>query len=380
MSAGGSTGVVLVALGANFGIAVAKFAAAAWTGSAAMLSEAIHSLVDTSNQGLLLLGLKRAERPADALHPFGYSKEIYFWSFVVAVLLFSMGAGVSIYEGVHKVMDPHPITDPHINYIVLAVAMALEGISTWKAVAEFRNRYPGRGMFEALRRSKDAALFTVVLEDVAALTGLSMAMIGVAAAHLLGLDWADGVASIGIGILLASVAAFMSVEIRSLIVGEAADESVQAGVRELIAAEIGAGLPVKSINELRTMHLGPEDVLLAASIDFQDGVDSREIEQVTSRIESKIQAAFPSVRRIYLEVQNATDHRLSEDRSNAKGVSSGMPESPAMAVAIASSVTPATARAATRASPVPELAHANVNQAAAPKGKGKHKKGRPRPR
>jgi cation diffusion facilitator family transporter len=308
--------VVLVALGANLGIAIAKFAAAAWTGSSAMLSEAIHSLVDTSNQALLLLGLKRSARPADALHPFGYSKEIYFWSFVVAVLLFSMGAGVSIYEGVHKVLAPHPITDPHVNYIVLGIAIALEGLSTWKAVGEFNRRYAGQGMFTALRRSKDAALFTVVLEDIAALAGLVLAMAGVAAAHLLAIEWADGVASIAIGLLLASVAAFMSVEIRSLIVGEAADDAVQAGVRDIIGHEIGAGRPVRAINELRTMHLGPDDILLAASIDMQDGIGASEVEATTARIEKAIAAKHPAIRRLFLEVQSETDHRVALAREN----------------------------------------------------------------
>lgn len=171
-----STTFVLIALGANVGIAVAKFAAATWTNSSAMLSEAIHSLVDTSNQALLLLGLRRSQRPADASHPFGYSKEIYFWGFVVAVLLFSMGAGVSIYEGVHKLLEPHPISDPHVNYIVLGIALALEGYSTYRAVGELKVRHANQGLIDALRKSKDAALFTVVMEDIAAMTGLTLAL------------------------------------------------------------------------------------------------------------------------------------------------------------------------------------------------------------
>lgn len=361
MAAGGSTGVVVVALAANLGIAIAKFAAAAWTGSSAMLSEAIHSLVDTSNQALLLLGLKRAARPADAAHPFGYSKEIYFWSFVVAVLLFSMGAGVSIYEGVHKVLDPHPITDPHVNYIVLAVAIVLEGLSTWKAVGEFNRRYAGRSMVTALRQSKDAALFTVVLEDIAALAGLVLAMAGVAAAHLLQLQWADGVASIAIGLLLASVAAFMSVEIRSLIIGEAADDMVQAGVRAIVAAEIGQGKPVRVLNELRTMHLGPDDVLLAASIDFEDGVPSREVERTTARIEREITTQFPIVRRLFLEVQGADDHKATVVRENGHA-----PPPPVAAEIAAPAQAPAVAAAMTTAPPG--------------RGGKSSRKGRPRPR
>ena len=233
MASSGSKKVVLIALAANLGIALAKFAAAAWTRSSAMLSEAIHSLVDTSNQALLLYGLARSQRPADARHPFGYSKELYFWSFVVAVLLFSMGAGVSIYEGITKLRDPHPISDFWINYIVLGIALALEGVSAYKALSEFGARRGSRGWFAALRASKDAALFTVVLEDLAAVTGLLIALVALLCVQHLGWDRADAIASIAIGLLLASVAAFMSVEIKSLLVGEAANPKVQAGIEAI---------------------------------------------------------------------------------------------------------------------------------------------------
>lgn len=311
MSAGGSTGVVLVALGCNLGIALSKFAAAAYTGSSAMLSEAIHSLVDTSNQALLLYGLKRSSRPADARHPFGYSKELYFWSFIVAILLFSMGAGVSIYEGVDKLYHPHPLSDPHINYIVLAIALALEGVSTWRALSEFNARRGEQGLMAALRSSKDPALFTVVLEDLAALTGLVAALAGIAAADFLGIAEADGIASIVIGLVLASVAAFMSVEIQGLIVGEAASPQMQAGLKSLIEAEMGADRPVRAINEIRTMHLGPDDVLVAASLDFKDGETALGVEQTIGRLDRAIKARYPAVQRLYLEVQSERDHRAA---------------------------------------------------------------------
>ncbi len=311
MARSDSTIFVLIALGANLGIALAKFAAAAWTNSSAMLSEAIHSLVDTSNQALLLLGLKRSKRPADAAHPFGYSKELYFWGFVVAVLLFSMGAGVSIYEGVHKLLDPHPISDPHINYIVLAVAMVLEGYSTYRAVKEFNRRQPGKKLVEALRQSKDAALFTVVLEDIAAMTGLTLALLGVMAAHLLGFHWGDGAASVAIGLLLALVAIFMAIEIRSLIIGEAVSRDTQRGLKKLIEAEVGPDKAIRAINEIRTMHLGPEDVLLAASVDFHDGVVSESVEATTARLERAIQTNYPVVRRLFLEAQSVAAHQAA---------------------------------------------------------------------
>lgn len=309
MSAGGSTGVVLVALACNLGIAAAKFTAAGWTGSSAMLSEAIHSLVDTSNQALLLVGLKRSARPADARHPFGYAREIYFWSFIVAILLFSLGAGVSLYEGVQKLMHPHPISDARVNYLVLAVAIALESVSTWKALSEFNERRGDKGFVAALRASKDPTLFTVVLEDLAALTGLFIAFAGILVSCELAFAAGDGIASIAIGLVLAAVAAFMSIEIQGLIVGEAAAADVVAGLQRIVSAETGAGKAISAINEVRTLHLGPDDVLMAASVDFHDGESARSVEQVTARIERAVRARYPQVKRVYLEVVAARDHR-----------------------------------------------------------------------
>lgn len=320
MSQGGSTGVVLVALACNLGIALAKFAAAAWTQSSAMLSEAIHSLIDTSNQGLLLLGLKRAERPPDARHPFGYSKEIYFWSFIVAIVLFSLGAGVAIYEGVDKLANPHPIYAPEVLYAVLAVAIALEGVSTWKAISEFNARRRGSKteFVAALRSSKDPSLFAIVLEDLAALAGLFIALVGVALAHLGRFQSADGVASILIGLVLAFVAVFLATEIKSLIVGESVTPDVEAGIRAIIAAETGDNRPVRRINELRTMHLGPDDVLVAASVDFRNGETARTVEDVTSRLERAIRDRYPQVRHVFIEVQSEAAHKASAAALSAK--------------------------------------------------------------
>lgn len=312
MATAGSTSVVVVALVCNLGIAFAKFAAAAWTGSSAMLSEAIHSLVDTSNQGLLLHGIRRSRRPADAFHPFGYSKELYFWSFVVAILLFSLGAGVAIYEGVEKLIDPRPVTDPIVNYVVLAVAFVLEAISATKAVQEFNGRRGSLPALVALRTSKDPALFTVLLEDGAALAGLTIATVGIAISHATGSPTADGYASILIGLLLGAVAAFMSIEIRSLIVGEAASPAVLQDIRDAIAAEQGSGKPIRAINDIRTMHLGPTDILVAVSVDFEDGVTAETIESTTSRVERAIKARQPAVRHFFMEGQSSTDHAETE--------------------------------------------------------------------
>lgn len=343
VSAGGSTGVVMVALACNLGIAAAKFAAAAWTGSSAMLSEAIHSLVDTSNQALLLVGIKRAARPADARHPFGYAREIYFWSFIVAILLFSMGAGVSIYEGIDKLAHPHPIHDAYITYIVLGTAIVLEGISTWKAVSEFNSRRGEVGMLAALRSSKDPTLFTVVLEDLAALAGLAVALAGILAADKFGFALADGIASIVIGLILAAVAAFMSIEIQGLIIGEATHPSVQDGLRVLVAAETGEGRPIRRINEIRTMHLGPDDVLVAASCDFNDSETAKSVEATGARIERAIKARYPQVKRLYIEVQSDRDHASllpDEEKAAPPGAVAAVAE-----VGVPSSQTPAAASA-----------------------------------
>ena len=308
MAASGSTGVVLVALGANLGIAVAKFAASVYTGSSAMFSEAIHSLVDSSNQGLMLFGIKRSARPADAKHPFGYSKELYFWSFVVAIVLFSLGAGFSIYEGVHKVLHPHAIENVHIIYAVLGVAILLEGYATYKAYKEFDKRRRGRGFLTALRQSKDPALFAILLEDFGAILGLIVAGIGVTIADQMGIAEADGIASIIIGVILAGLAIFMAIEIKALIVGEAADVETQRGIMEIVSGEVGADRPILEINEIRTMHLGPTDILVAASVDFRDGIASEQVEATTEKLENEIKSRFPDVRRLFLEAQSVRAH------------------------------------------------------------------------
>jgi cation diffusion facilitator family transporter len=306
VDAGASKAVIFVALACNLGIAIAKFIAAAWTQSSAMLSEAIHSLVDTANQGLLLLGISRAKLPPDAQHPFGYGKEIYFWSFIVAMVLFSLGAGVAIYEGVWKVIDPHRIHDARVLYIVLAVAIALESYSAAQAVGEFNSRRQksGLGFIAALRASKDPSLFAIVLEDIAALVGLAIALIGILIADVGGYPQADGIASILIGLVLGGVAAFMSSEIRSLIVGESASRAVQAGLSEIIAGETGPGKPISRINDIRTMHLGPRDVLVAASVDFHDGVSAKTVEDVTAQLQRAIRTRFPEVQHLFIEVQS----------------------------------------------------------------------------
>ncbi len=314
MSAGGSTKVVIAALIGNAAIAVTKFGAALFTGSSAMLSEAVHSLADTGNQGLLLYGMKRAARPADRRHPFGYSREIYFWSFIVAIVLFSLGAGVAIYEGIDKIRHPHAMTDAYVNYIVLIAAMLFEAGSFYVAITEFNKVRGGKRVLPAIVESKDAALYTVLLEDMAAMAGLVIALVGVVAADMGGIVEADGLASVAIGLLLAGVAIFLTWQTKGLIIGEAASDELTQGVEALVRGNDH----VEAINELRTMHLGPDDVLLALSVDFKNSHQAETIEQAVTEIESQIKSRWPSVRRVFLEVQSASGHAALEGRPIVK--------------------------------------------------------------
>lgn len=307
MAAHGSKKVIYAALAGNGLIAITKFVAAALTGSSAMLSEAIHSVVDTGNQGLLLYGIKRAQKPADEHHPFGYGSEIYFWSFVVAILIFGVGAGVSIYEGIQKLAQPHPITSPHINYIVLGIAMVFEAAAWWIAYKEFGKVRGSAGLFEAIQRSKDPTVFTVLFEDTAAMLGLIVAFIGVLFADLYDIAWADGAASVVIGIILAGTATVLAYETKGLLIGESAGRSVLSGIRRIVTSAPG----VNRVNELRSMHLAPNDILLALSLDFNDNMKVSEVEDSISRIERDIKSRFPEVKRLFIEVQGQEDHHRS---------------------------------------------------------------------
>jgi len=306
MAGHGSKKVIYAALIGNSLISVTKFGAAIATGSSAMLSEAIHSVVDTGNQCLLLYGIKRSKRPPDDAHPFGYGAEIYFWSFVVAILIFGLGAGISFYEGVQKLMQPHPISDPHINYIVLSAAMVFEAIAWWIAYKEFGKVRGNFGLFEAVQRSKDPTIFTVLFEDTAAMLGLVAAMIGIACADKLGIVWADGAASVAIGVILAGTAAIMAYETKGLLIGESASQDMRQGVRGIV----GRTKDVRHINELRTMHLAPNDILVALSLDFQDNLKAGRVEETIFKLEQDIKARFPDVKRLFIEVQSQRDHDL----------------------------------------------------------------------
>lgn len=296
--------VIYAALAGNSAIAVMKIAAAMHTGSSAMLSESIHSIVDTGNQALLLYGIHRAARPADERHPFGYGRELYFWAFVVAILIFAVGAGVSIYEGIHKVQSPEPITNVAINYAVLSIAMLFEGAAWWVAYRALDSTRGNRSLFAAVRASKDPSVFTVLLEDTAAMLGLVAAFIGIALGQWLDIPELDGVASIVIGCILAGTAILLAQETKGLLIGEGADPEV---VRE-ISRVLTAHSAIDRVNEILSMHQGPDDILVNVSVEFRDGLEIGEVERHTAAIEREIKARIPGARRVFIEAQSAADH------------------------------------------------------------------------
>jgi len=304
VAAAGSKRVVLIAIGVNGLIAVAKFIVATITGSSAMLSEGIHSVVDTGNQSLLLFGMYRAKRPPDERHPFGYGMEIYFWAFVVAIVLFSMGAGLSIYEGISHLQHPVPIESPIWNYFVLVLAMGLEGYALYAAWTEFDKSRGKTSLIRALRHSKDPSVFTVLLEDSAAILGLLIALGGISLSIYLDAPAIDAWASILIGVMLGIIAVFLAVESKQLLVGEAADPAVVSGIRAIVQKD----KRISHVNELLTMHLGPDDLLLNLSVDFKNHYTAVEVEQAISEIERRIKKEYPQVRKLFIEAQSISGH------------------------------------------------------------------------
>ena len=288
---------VYAAVAANVAIAVMKFAGAAATGSSAMLSEGIHSTVDTGNGLLLLVGLRLAERPADERHPFGHGKELFFWSLIVAVLIFGVGGGVSIYEGILHLLEPGPLEDPGWSYVILGGAFVFEGASLLVAVRQFRRTLNGQPFWQALRNSKDPSLYTVLAEDSAALAGLAAAAFGLWGSHAFDQPWIDAAASIVIGLLLCGVSALLVRQSRKLLVGEAVDAKMAQEIRDIAQGEDcihRAGWPL-------TMFLGPDDVLLALDAEFKDGVAAEDMSRAVDRVERAIRARFPEIGRIYIE-------------------------------------------------------------------------------
>ncbi|WP_375420007.1 cation diffusion facilitator family transporter [uncultured Sphingomonas sp.] len=288
--------VLYGALAANVGIAIAKFVAAAISGSSSMLTEGVHSLVDSGNQVLLLYGQHRARRAPDRLHPFGYGRELYFWAFIVAILIFAVGAGVSVYEGWQHIREPEPLGNPLINYVVLGVAFLLEGSSWTIAVRELGAKRGELGWWAMIHRSKDPAGFIVLFEDSAALVGLAFAALGVWASHHFGDPRIDGVASILIGLVLGLVAVLLAREAKGLLIGESAAPALIEQVRTMIARQPR----ITSVSEVRTIHTAPEAVFVAVTADFDDTLTMGEGETLVTAIEHELKAAIPTLTSVYI--------------------------------------------------------------------------------
>ena len=295
--------VVYAALAGNLAIAATKFVAAVLTGSSSMLTEGIHSLVDTGNQGLLLYGMARSKRPPDQLHPLGYGRELYFWSFVVALLIFAGGAAASIYEGIVHIRAPEPITKPLVNFIVLGAALLFEGISWTIAWREFRRNSQGPGWWKALRRSKDPSTFVVLFEDSAALIGIVLAGIFIGLAVWLEKPWLDGAGSILIGVVLAVVAVLLARESKGLLIGERASPELTEDIIRVTKEEPD----VCHVNDVVTVHLAPDQVVAMMSLDFDDGLDTNEIEAALARIEARVKAERPEIFGLFLRPQSRSD-------------------------------------------------------------------------
>lgn len=300
--ASGSKKVIFAALIGNTLISVTKFIAAAITGSSAMLSEGIHSLVDTGNQVLLLHGLKQASKPADEDFPFGHGKEVYFWSFIVAILIFALGGGISIYEGIKHLHLPEPIHNPMVNYIVLGLAILFEGAAWLFAFREFSRARGKWGYLEAIQRAKDPSIFVVLFEDTAAILGLLVAFAGVVLSEVTGILYFDGIASVVIGLILVGTAIWLAFETKGLLIGESANRPVVKGIREILQAnEL-----VEHVNEVLTMHMGPDYILANISVDFKNTTRVGELENTISQLTTEIRDRFPEIKRIFIEAEKKT--------------------------------------------------------------------------
>jgi cation diffusion facilitator family transporter len=293
---------IYTALGANLVIALTKFIAAGVTGSSAMVSEGIHSLVDTLNEVLLLLGLKRSQKPADAKRPFGYGRELYFWSYVVSILIFAVGGGVSFYEGVSHIRHPELIRDPEWNYIVLGIAFILDGYSLITAFKAFNAQRGSQPFWAAVKASKDPATFVVLFEDGSDVLGLIIAFLGVFLGHQLDNPYLDGAASVLIGCLLTAVSLLLAHESRSLLMGEGADPAI---VQQTVALTEADPIVEKAVQTL-TFQMGPNDVVLIQRVSFSRGASQEELIEGIDRIRQAIQTAQPDIRQIFIEPIDST--------------------------------------------------------------------------
>ena len=304
MDTSGSKLPIYAAIAANLAIAVAKFVAAAFSGSSAMISEGIHSMVDTGNGGLLLYGIHKSKKPADNNHPFGHGKELYFWSLIVAILIFSIGGGMSIYKGISNIYDPVPLTDPFWNYVVLAAAFIFEGSALLFALKNFRKQKGDLSYWKAIKLSKDPGSFAVILEDTAALLGLLIAFSGLFLGHYLNDSRFDAYASVLIGLLLAVIAAVLARESKGLLIGEGANPEMSESILKIVHADKAVDKAKKPL----TMYFGPQEVLLAIDIRFVKNQSSLDIEKAVCRLEKNIRDSHPVIKKIFIEMSSFTDH------------------------------------------------------------------------
>jgi len=315
---------IYAAILGNFAIAVTKFLGAAVSGSSAMLTEGIHSLVDTGNGGLLLLGIRRSKRPPDEQHPYGYGQSLYFYALIVAVLIFGLGGGISLYEGILHTLDPGhggatgatllgiTISGLTLNTIVLVAAIIFEAGAFWTAWKEFNKVRGDRGFFEAIKSSKDPTTFTVLFEDSAAMAGLVVALISVHLTEALHMPIIDGIGSIVIGLILCGVASFLVWESKKLLLGEAADPEVQAGIRRIAREDEG----VEDVVRMMTLHMGPNTLVLNMELEFEESLDAEEVAAAIDRVEKKIRKEHPEVRFIFIEAESLTGRRAAETASS----------------------------------------------------------------
>ncbi len=308
MDASGSRLPIYIAIAANLAIAVAKFVAAGISGSSAMISEGIHSLVDTGNGGLLLLGIYKSKKPADDDHPFGHGKEIYFWSLIVAIFIFSIGGGMSIFKGISHISDPAPLTDPFWSYVVLGIAFLFEGVALFFALNNFKKQKGSNSYWKAIKLSKDPGSFAVILEDAAALLGLLVAFAGLFLGHYFNDARYDAYASVLIGVLLAMIAGVLAKESKGLLIGEGANPEMSDSILKIVHADESVANAKKPL----TMYFGPHDVFLAIDIRFKKNQSSLEIEKAVSRIEKDIRHSHPIVKRVFIEMSSFTEHKTIE--------------------------------------------------------------------
>jgi cation diffusion facilitator family transporter len=304
---------IYASIAANVAIAITKFIVAGIAHSTAMLAEGVHSLVNCFDGGLLLLGQRRARRPADDAHPFGYGRELYFWSLIVAILFFALGSGFTIYEGIRHVRAPGPLGDPTWSYVVIAAAAVFDGASFVVGLRQFRRHMRAPGYWRAVRRSKDPSLFSVVLEDTADLSGLAIAFVGMFLSHRLGMPVLDGVASIAIGLLLGAVATILLVETHGLLVGEAASPELIDAIHRTVLEEGG----VRAASRPASLHVGPQDIVVALQVEFEHGLTADQVAESTVGLDERLRARYPAVQRVFVQ---PTPHVTAEaSREGGKG-------------------------------------------------------------